>query len=124
MAMGFVVPPLRLLGPLLGVAGTIVGEVVTHKRTSEQRSDLIRALADNIETAMRQAVQEMRTRIREFFQQVLDDARHQEVVWLETQQKAAAQSDQVDASSVTQLDQAMQRIGGLCLEISKAVSRT
>ena len=80
MALGFVLPPLRLVGPLLGVAGTLVGEVVTHKRTAEQRNELVQALGENMETAMRQAIQEMRARIRAFFCQVLDEARRQEGV--------------------------------------------
>jgi len=124
MGLGFVLPPLRLLGPLLGVAGAIVGEVVIHKRTSDQRSDLVRALGENIEAAMRQAVRDMRARIRAFFQQVLADARRQEVLWVEAQKEAMARSSQADAGYVTQLDQAMKRTAGLSLEISKALSRT
>ena len=124
MALGFVLPPLRLVGPLLGVAGTLVGEVVTHKRTAEQRNELVQALGENVETAMRQAIREMRTRIRGFFCQVLDEARRQEGVWLAAQQQAAAKSDQADGSYVTQLDQALQRIADLCHDISKALART
>jgi hypothetical protein len=124
MALGFILPPLRLVGPLIGAAFFLIGEDVTRKRTAAQKTDLTHALSENIETATRQAILEMRNRVRDFFHQVLDDARRQETVWIEAQQKAAAQINQADASYIGQLDQVIKRVADLCRDINESLSRT
>jgi GTP-binding protein EngB required for normal cell division len=112
------------IGSLLGAAAALVGEAVSRKKATEQRQVLTQALVENVEQAMHEAIQEMRTRLRSFYQRVLEDALRQQGVWLETQQKAAALANHNDAGQIAALDQAMKKVADLCLEISETLSRT